>query len=110
MPPAVVRSSGGSIDLKEGGMVAGLFPDAAYHSGFIQLHPGDIVVGCTDGITEAADAQENEYGRERLVRAARRQRSASAQQIVETILDDVDNFSGGGVQNDDRVLLVLKVL
>jgi len=109
VPPVVVRAAGESVALEEGGTVVGLLPDVVYKRGLIALEPGDIVVACTDGITEATDAQDEEYGRERLVEAVRRRRDSPAQRIVESILDEVGNFTRGG-QEDDRVLLVLKVL
>ena len=110
VPPAVVRAGGECVYLEEGGMVVGLFPDAAYHRGFIQLASGDIMVACTDGITEAMDAQRNEYGRERLVGAVRRRRQLPAAQIVESILAEVEEYSRNGDHDDDRILLVLKAL
>ena len=110
VPPAVVRTGGECVYLEEGGMVVGLFPEAAYHRGFIQLASGDIMVACTDGITEAMDAQRNEYGRERLVGAVRRRRQLPAAQIVESILAEVEEYSRNGDHDDDRILLVLKAL
>ncbi len=91
-------------------MVVGVFPHVAYERGYFPLKSGDIVVGCTDGITEATDVAGNEYGLERLVEWVRRERSAPAQQIVETLLAEVDRFSRGGTHDDDRVILVVKVL
>jgi sigma-B regulation protein RsbU (phosphoserine phosphatase) len=110
VPPAVVRNSGEVVSLDVGGMVVGLFPNATYERGSVRLEPGDIVVGCTDGITEAMNLREDEYGRERLVAAVRRRRDAPADEIVESVLDEVEIFSRGGTHDDDRVLLVLKVL
>ena len=110
IPPAVVRANGESVYLEEGGMVVGLFPDAAYHRGFVQLASGDIMVACTDGITEAMDAQRDEYGRERLVDAVRLRRQMPAAQIVESILAEVEEYSRNGDHDDDRILLILKAL
>ncbi|MBI3669164.1 MAG: SpoIIE family protein phosphatase, partial [Acidobacteria bacterium] len=62
------------------------------------------------GITEAMNLRDTEYGRERLVEAVRRRRDASAQRIVASVFDEVEIFSRGGTHDDDRVLLVLKVL
>jgi serine phosphatase RsbU (regulator of sigma subunit) len=110
VPPAVVRSSGEIVFLREGGMVVGIFPGVAYERGFIRLEPGDIFVGCTDGITEAMDVDSNEYGSTRLADVVRRERSRPAEQIVETVLADVDRYSRGGPHDDDRIIFVLKVL
>jgi len=109
VPPAVVRANGEALQLKEGGMVVGIFPGMPYERGYLRLEPGDIFVACTDGITEAMDIQENEYGLERLIEAVRRERHLPADEIVQNILTEVDRFSRGGPHEDDRVLIVLKV-
>jgi sigma-B regulation protein RsbU (phosphoserine phosphatase) len=109
VPPALVRANGDAVSLNEGGMVVGIFPGVVYERGFLRLESGDIIVGCTDGITEAMDTQENEYGVERLVEAVRRERHLPAEKIVEHVLADVDRFSRGGPHEDDRVIFILKV-
>ncbi|MBI3664100.1 MAG: SpoIIE family protein phosphatase [Acidobacteria bacterium] len=110
VPPAVVRANGEHVFLREGGMVVGIFPGVAYERGYLKLEPGDVFVGCTDGITEAMDVQSNEYGIERLVETIGRERNSSAERIVETVLSEVDRFSRGGPHEDDRIIMVLKAL
>jgi sigma-B regulation protein RsbU (phosphoserine phosphatase) len=109
VPPAVVRANGTVEYLREGGMVVGLFPSVSYERGQVRLAPGDIVVGCTDGITEAMDTQENEFGLERLIEVVHRERAAPANRIVDLVLAEVDRFSRGGPHEDDRVILIMKV-
>lgn len=110
VPPAVVKPNGDVSYLTEGGMVMGVFPDVEYERGFLRLESGDVVVGCTDGITEAMDVQGNEYGLERLVDVVRRHQKQPAAQIVETVLEEVDRYSRNGPHEDDRVIFILKVL
>ncbi len=110
VPPAVVRSSSQAVYLSEGGILIGAFPDITYKRGSVQLESGDIFVGCTDGITEAEGKKEQTYGPERLVEAVYRWHSDPAQQIVESVLEEVEVFSRGGTGEDDRILLVIKVL
>jgi serine phosphatase RsbU (regulator of sigma subunit) len=110
VPPAVVRSNGDHVFLREGGMVVGIFPGVAYERGYLRLEPGDVFVGCTDGITESMDVQSNEYGLERLVETIARERRSPAERIVETVLTDVDRFSRGGPHEDDRIMMILKAL
>lgn len=110
VPPALIRANGKVALLEQGGTLVGLFPDVGYERGTLQLDPGDILVACTDGITKARDARELEYGRARLVESVQRLRSRPAQEIVNYILDEVQRFSRDSSYEDDRVLLVMKVL
>jgi phosphoserine phosphatase RsbU/P len=110
VPPAVVRANGTIDYLTEGGMVVGLFPSVRFERGHAKLHKGDIVVACTDGITEAADKNDEEFGRERLSEFVAKHRELTADQIVTTVLTEVDQFSRGGTHEDDRVILVIKVV
>ena len=109
VPPAVIRPNEEIVELNEGGMVVGAFPDATYQRGRIQLGPGDIVVAYTDGITEAMNVHGEQYGLNRLVNLVRAERTAPAAQIAETVLSAVDRFSRDGADEDDRVMLILKV-
>src|SRR5262249_10241884 len=57
VPPLVMRARGGYEWLEIGGMIVGLLPGAQFESGEVELCPGDLLVACTDGITEAMDTQ-----------------------------------------------------
>ena len=105
-----MRASGERVQLTEGGMVMGVFPDVPYDRGFLALESRDIMVGCTDGITEAMDTETDEYGSQRLIESVERVRNLPAQEIVNAVLEDVERFSRGGTHEDDRVIYVLKVL
>jgi phosphoserine phosphatase RsbU/P len=107
--PAVVRVNGEVEYLTEGGMVVGLFAGVRYERGHVKLHPGDVVVFCTDGITEANNSSEEEFGTQRLVDLVTRERHLPAQDIVQAVMTTVDAFSRGGTHEDDRVILILKV-
>ncbi|MGB0035236.1 MAG: GAF domain-containing SpoIIE family protein phosphatase [Candidatus Acidiferrales bacterium] len=110
VPPAVVRANGEVDYLREGGMVVGLFPSQHFDRGHVQLGPGDIIVACTDGITEAMDRESEEFGQQRLVDLVAKERALPAAEIVKSVLTEVDLFSRGGTHEDDRVILVLKVV
>src|SRR5262249_35779049 len=78
VPPILIHGEQGEYKLlQEGGTVVGLFPQAEYRRGSIKLATGDILVCCTDGILEAANAQEDEYGTERLAACVARNRKKS---------------------------------
>jgi len=109
-PPILISGETGEYKkLEEGGTVIGLFPTAEYSRGSARLRPGDILVCCTDGILEAMDAQEDEFGTERLAESILRNRHRSAQEIIEAVLKDVAEFSRDGTHVDDKVLMILKV-
>jgi phosphoserine phosphatase RsbU/P len=109
VPPVVIRADGTQEWLETGGMVVGLLPDACYDCGSVALAKGDLLIACTDGITEAMDADGVEYGRERLAESVTRCRTEKPEEILRCILAEVDQHSLGGVHEDDRVLMVLKV-
>jgi len=109
IPPILISGETGEYRLlEEGGTVIGLFPAVEYHRGSVRLTAGDIFVCCTDGILEAFNAAEEEYGTERLAQAVARYKDRSAQEIVDAILRDVNEWCEG-VHWDDRVLMVMKV-
>jgi sigma-B regulation protein RsbU (phosphoserine phosphatase) len=107
--PMVVRPDG-PVPLKDGGMVVGLMPGTRYRRGRLTLEPGDVVLTCTDGITEADTPAEEQYGSERLFKKALAARERSAREIVDSVFDDVSRFARGGLHQDDKVLMAIKVL
>jgi phosphoserine phosphatase RsbU/P len=109
VPPLVVRQNGDTVRLEEGGLVLGVFRDAPYKRGRVDFRPGDILAAYTDGVTEAMDIQGEQYGLERLADLIRRRRTEPVRQIVKTVLSEVGRFSAGGQNEDDRVMLVLRV-
>jgi len=109
VPPVLVRRED-ETPLERGGTVIGLFPSQRYVRGFATLEPGDVVVACTDGITEANDAEGREYGRARLVSATRARRELPADALVDALLDDVTRFASGGEAADDRVIMAVKAI
>jgi phosphoserine phosphatase RsbU/P len=108
VPPAVIRADGRIEYLEEGGMVVGLLPDPRYDSAVVELSPGDLLVACTDGITEAMDPAGNEFGKPRLAELVKKWRDHTPQEILRTVLDEVERHSRGGIYEDDRILLVMK--
>ncbi len=110
VPPLLVSGETGQYKLlHEGGTVVGLFPEAEYARGSVRLSPGDVLVCCTDGVTEPCDERDEEYGTERMADCVARHRHKSAQHIVQAVLDDVTAFAINGKHLDDQVLMVLKV-
>jgi len=110
VPPILINGDTGEHKLlQDGGTVVGLFPTAEYERGSAKLNPGDVLVTSTDGITEASNANDEEYGYERLAQCVSRNRHKTAEQIIEAVLEEVRGYAVGGVHVDDKVLMVLKV-
>jgi phosphoserine phosphatase RsbU/P len=108
VPPAVIRANGSVEWLTEGGMVVGLLPEQEYSPGEVDLSKDDLLVACTDGITEAMDATGTEFGRPRLAELVTQLRALAPQEILNGVLEAVNAHSRGGVYEDDRILMVLK--
>jgi sigma-B regulation protein RsbU (phosphoserine phosphatase) len=109
VPPVIVRTNGEPVDLTEGGMVVGLFDNIRYEGGQFKFQAGDVLVLCTDGITESMDEEEEEYGMERVVNRVQGVISHSAAEIVNAVNADVAAFSRMGTHLDDKVIIVIKV-
>jgi serine phosphatase RsbU (regulator of sigma subunit) len=106
-PPLVVRAS--SIEwLEEGGPVLGLLTIATYAWGTVQLQPGDLVVVCSDGVTEARNLANDEFGRDRLVDALHGRHGQKPDAVLEHLLAVVKQFSQGAAQADDITALILR--
>jgi serine phosphatase RsbU (regulator of sigma subunit) len=110
VPPVIVRPGKEPLQLTEGGMVIGLFENAQYDRGHVRFQTGDTLVLCTDGITEAMDTQNEEFGSERLVASVTRVAELKAKEIVLKVCDDVAQYSRGGTHVDDKVMLTIKVV
>lgn len=108
VPPAVIRADGRVEWLETGGTIVGLLPEVQFECGIVTLAQGDLLVACTDGITEAMDAVGTEFGRRRLVELVTGLRHEAPEKIMQAVLRDVEKHSRGGTYEDDRILLVMK--
>ena len=109
-PPAfVVRSRSGVVEaLTEGGPVLGVLTGAAYASGALRVAPGDLLVVYSDGIAEAADVRDQEFGADRIAGTVREHASSSARGICDAVLAEVGAFADAHAPRDDRTLLVVR--
>lgn len=108
-PPFLLRHKTGHVEfLRNGGPVLGPTPDATYTRGFARLEPGDLLCMYTDGIIEAHDGRDREFGIDRLVRLVKSNRSRTAQEIGQEVLGRMEKWSR--VQEDDRTIVVAKAV
>ena len=112
-PPMVLRCAADGtvhvIRLETGGPVVGLFPTAPYQQGALAMEPGDIFVGFTDGISEAMNSNEEEWGEERLIPAVAAHAGRSAADMIPRLMAEADLFVNGAPQHDDMTLVVVKL-
>jgi sigma-B regulation protein RsbU (phosphoserine phosphatase) len=106
--PILCRNGEKQMMLKEGGVIIGVMEGALYDTKRIRLRKGDSLVLYTDGITEALNSHDEEFGEHRLLRATERAAHLSAQEILDFILEEVIDFTNGFLQSDDLTLVVLK--
>lgn len=107
-PPVVLHRDGSIEWLEPGGPPVGLFSDAHWQVREVRLAAGDRLVATTDGVTEAASMSGDEWGAAGLAEAARDEESESADELVRTILDAMNEFSAG-IQTDDATVAVLRI-
>ena len=110
-PPFLLRSGGELVRLEEGGAVVGMLPGMLvnYSQGEIDLRPGDLLVGFTDGISEAMNPSEDEWGEEALLEELQRIRDLPASEIFEKLIAAADAFAAGAKQHDDMTIIVMKI-
>lgn len=104
--PIVVRRDGSVERLGLGGPVLGVIPDARYEQSVVALAPGDRLILFTDGLTEARNDEDEEFGEERLIDAAVQHRLCDAHDLRARLAAAVDQFTGGRL-HDDATLMVL---
>ena len=105
-PPLLARANGDIELLQAGGMVLGVFPDAHYVSGEVRIASGDRLLLYTDGITEVRDANDEEFGEERLADALKRSRRLDAPGLHAAVLAEVNAFATRGFQDDATLFAV----
>jgi putative ABC transport system permease protein len=96
-------------ELSTGGTVLGLFPQASYEEATIELHPGDVLVVFTDGVTEALNPNEEEFGEDRLKQLLRQVIHLPVNEITSRISEGLKNWIQEAEQYDDLTFLVMKV-
>jgi len=107
-PPVLLRGDQ-VIRLEAGGPVVGLLPFAPYTEQALTLEPGDLLVLYTDGISEAMTKDDEEWGEDRMIEAARKVSNKQAGDVLRAIFAAADRFTAGAPQHDDMTMLILKL-
>jgi sigma-B regulation protein RsbU (phosphoserine phosphatase) len=104
--PPIILCGDATTLLTEGGTVLGLFPQAPYEERSFPLQSGDCLLLTTDGVTEAANEADEEFGAERVAASARAARGSGANGIRTRIFEDVSRFCGGNFHDDASLIVV----
>ncbi|MCE2514787.1 MAG: SpoIIE family protein phosphatase [Acidobacteria bacterium] len=106
--PLVVHADGSSAELPlTGGIALGLIPDLDYENKTVTLSPGDLIVLYTDGVTEAFDEQENQFGTQRLQEVFAGTKPTDVQAANRSVFEAVEKFAGDTPQSDDITCVTL---
>lgn len=112
----LLRAGGAEVErLESTGLPLGMMPPGllemlgkGYEERRVRIGEGDLLALYSDGVTEAYDEAENEWGDQRLLECLRPAAAAPASEIVERVFEEIDRFAGAAPQHDDITLLVLK--
>jgi serine phosphatase RsbU (regulator of sigma subunit)/dihydrofolate reductase len=111
-PPAVLRKEGGAwrvFRLADGGPVVGLLAGAVYREQMFHLLPGDILLAFTDGISEAMNTSEDEWGEDRMIAETQAHADLNAEDLLQHLFRAADDFATGAPQHDDMTIVLLKL-
>jgi len=106
--PILRKASGALERLETGGIPVGIFADAAYQVGTTRLERGDWLVIFTDGVVEAVNAKDEEYGEPELIRLLDRESGSAPAEMLRSLMAGLDQFVGNTPQHDDITCLLLK--
>lgn len=106
--PLLLRASGGIEVLDDGGPPLGLFKGMVYQTMHARMEPDDILLLFSDGIPEARDANDEEFGDERLMAVLRSVHRGTAKEVQNEIWRSLSTFLGTTPPNDDVTLVVIR--
>lgn len=110
-PPLLLQGESSTVRLlKAKGIALGVIDEVDLQSVRVDLKPGDVLVLYTDGVTEAINAAEEEFGEERLFAIITQNRNRPAQEIMDEILAGITAYAGDTPQYDDITLMILRAV
>lgn len=108
--PPLLLGSGPRRRLEGGGLILGAFPDSSYETRTVQLAPGDLLVFYTDGLTELADAQGEQFGPDRLEGTLQEVRDRPLPEMIEVVRAAARRHRGSEKADDDVTLMLVRWL
>jgi sigma-B regulation protein RsbU (phosphoserine phosphatase) len=107
LPPILISKDGSVRKLEAGGTVVGLFDNMTYEEGAVEMHPGEIFLAYSDGVTEPEN-DFGEFGEQRLIDLVRDNRDLPLPQISQIVTMAVDDWIGDHEQPDDVTLVLAR--
>lgn len=107
LPPLLLRTDGRVERLDRGGTVVGLMDNMEYEEGAVTLHPGDLLVAYSDGVTEP-ESDYGEFGEERLVDLVRGTNAMRLEEITRRVTASLEDWIGAQEQPDDITLVLAR--
>lgn len=108
--PILVKADGRLLNLDTGGILLGAFPGACYQETVIRLERDDLLFLYTDGLSEAQNDKESEFGEERIREFVLKNRHTSSREIVTDILKLMREFDPTDPPRDDTTLIAMKLI
>ncbi|MFN0277158.1 MAG: SpoIIE family protein phosphatase [Pyrinomonadaceae bacterium] len=109
-PPLIARADGSIAELSCGGLPLGIMPFAEYEVGELMFANGDVLVVYSDGVSEANNLAEEEFGLDRLTEVLKTNLKGSASAIRDKVEAALSQFTGTAPANDDITLVIVKKL
>ncbi len=112
LPPLLIRTTASGnevVRLSEGGPVLGLLPGMRYRVAEVPVQPGDLLIVFSDGISEAANAADDEFGEDNIIASVAKFADKSPGDVCAGILEDVRTFIGTEPPRDDQTLMVARL-
>jgi serine phosphatase RsbU (regulator of sigma subunit) len=106
--PILRKTSGAVGRLETGGIPVGIFAESSYQVGTTRLERSDWLVIFTDGIVEAVNGKDEEYGEPELIRVVDGGSGAAPAELLRRLLGELDKYVGNTPQHDDMTCLLLK--
>jgi sigma-B regulation protein RsbU (phosphoserine phosphatase) len=109
-PPVLVSPNGEYRFVEYGDTPLGMFREARYHQHFIRFERGQVLVIYTDGITEATNSKDEEFGQDRLAKSILEGIDLPAKKLIDHIRKDVADFTERKFLDDDGTVFIVKAL
>ena len=107
-PPLLVRSDGRTERLSQGGLLFGVIRNAEYTEGITDFKTGDTLLMYTDGVSEAMNADEEEFGEDRIISIMSENTAVNLEELLRKIEYSVEEFHGSSQYSDDFTLLAVR--